>query len=426
MSNNNQNRRRPNLRRPPTPVQRVSPHAEKKPVPSRSIQHAQTGEQRSYQAKSKTPNTKSGYQARSKRPPTTTLPGHRPTKTEPLASSPTELEEEELTYVFDEELEYYPPEEEISVPIIPKKKPQATGIRPSQRKITPPPQQKPQRRYAPQEDLYEEIDDEDEVFFEDDASYYGGEYTNDAYEADQVEEWVEPEPVFAVDWQALRPDFNLPEQPSMFFLLGTVGAIVFSLVLLGTWLFSGFWASLSGTTSNAVGVPVITAANGQLAPFFTPSVRYWEPQILQWSERHQLDPNMIATIMQIESCGDPQALSVAGAQGLFQVMPFHFQENEDPFDADTNALRGMNYLADRLQQTNGDVGRAFAGYNGGHTAAAGEWNSWPAETQRYYKWSIGIYGDVLAGQATSETLTQWLAAGGVTLCTQAEQRLGLR
>ena len=39
-----------------------------------------------------------------------------------------------------------------------------------------------------------------------------------------------------------------------------------------------------------------------------------------------LDPDIIATIIQIESCGNPAARSTAGAQGLFQVMPFHFEE----------------------------------------------------------------------------------------------------
>ena len=30
--------------------------------------------------------------------------------------------------------------------------------------------------------------------------------------------------------------------------------------------------------------------------------------------------------------------------GLFQVMPYHFQEGEDPFSPDINAKRGLIYL----------------------------------------------------------------------------------
>ena len=135
---------------------------------------------------------------------------------------------------------------------------------------------------------------------------------------------------------------------------------------------------------------------------------------------------MLATIMQIESCGDPQANSHAGAQGLFQVMPFHFTAGENMLDPDTNARRGANYFAERLVQTSGDVGKAFAGYNGGHVAAGSSWNNWAAETQRYFVWSTGIYEEAKAGLTSSPTLQEWYAAGGTSLCNQAANRLNLR
>ena len=160
-----------------------------------------------------------------------------------------------------------------------------------------------------------------------------------------------------------------------------------------------------------------------IATFFTPEVQGWAPEIVQWAEAHNLDPNAVATIMQIESCGDPRAVSSAGARGLFQVMPFHFAAGEDPFDPDTNARRGLTYYAERLEQTSGDVGRAFAGYNGGQRAAAGKWEQWPAETQRYYVWSTGIYEDARKGATASPTLEAWLGAGGSSLCRQAAARL---
>ena len=164
---------------------------------------------------------------------------------------------------------------------------------------------------------------------------------------------------------------------------------------------------------------------GVLPRLFTREVLHWEPQIVSWSALHGVDPNLAAIIMQIESCGDPGAVSSAGAQGLFQVMPFHFVAGENPQDPDTNAARGLKYFADRLVQTNGDIGRAFAGYNGGHVAAAASWDSWANETQRYYLWSTGIYGDIMSGGETSPTLERWLAAGGAGLCQQAAARLGI-
>jgi hypothetical protein len=165
--------------------------------------------------------------------------------------------------------------------------------------------------------------------------------------------------------------------------------------------------------------------SGRISPVFSPEVQHWNDQVIAWAAQHDLDPDMVATVMQIESCGDPNAVSRAGAQGLFQVMPFHFAAGENMQDPDTNAYRGMSYLVERLKQTNGDVGRAFAGYNGGHVAAGSSWDRWAHETQRYYVWSTGIYGEAQEGLSESPTLARWMEAGGASLCRQASQRLGL-
>lgn len=187
------------------------------------------------------------------------------------------------------------------------------------------------------------------------------------------------------------------------------------------------------TLQQAADVPALYEAESQrattvskLSPVFTPSVLYWEDEIVAWASEWGIDPNAAATLMQIESCGNPSAQSWAGATGLFQVMPFHFSPGEEMQDPNTNARRGMAYLALGMEQTGGDTSRTFAGYNGGHGTAARGWETWPAETQRYYVWSTGIYKDAVSGSATSETLNQWLAAGGAGLCQQAAARLGLQ
>ncbi len=193
-------------------------------------------------------------------------------------------------------------------------------------------------------------------------------------------------------------------------------------------------AAISGDAQSAAGeaaqeeaiVAAPVAPGSVISPVFTAEVRHWEPQILNWANSYGLDPNLVAIIMQIESCGDPQAVSIAGAQGLFQVMPFHFAAGENSLDPDTNAHRGMNYFVERLAQTGGDIGRAFAGYNGGHVAAAASWDDWAHETQRYYVWSTGIYSDIQAGHTQSETVQKWLQAGGASLCRQAAARLGIQ
>ncbi len=159
--------------------------------------------------------------------------------------------------------------------------------------------------------------------------------------------------------------------------------------------------------------------SGHIAPLFTPEVRYWEQNILSWSQIYQLDANLIATVMQIESCGDPLARSPAGASGLFQVMPYHFAGEENVFDVETNAKRGLSYLQSAWQNAQGDVRLTLAAYNGGMTRLNQEESLWPAETQRYVYWGSGIYEDARQGREVSPRLQEWLEHGGWSLCLQA-------
>ena len=171
----------------------------------------------------------------------------------------------------------------------------------------------------------------------------------------------------------------------------------------------------------------VVPINGSAAvsELFTPEVRYWSADIVRWAEPYRLDPNLVATVMQIESCGNPEAISKSGAQGLFQVMPFHFSADENMRDPDTNAKRGLDYLSRGLSVSGDQPGLALAGYNGGHSQISKTWSLWPAETKRYFYWGSGIYGDVGNGAESSSRLTEWLNAGGASLCARAHQQLGL-
>ena len=163
----------------------------------------------------------------------------------------------------------------------------------------------------------------------------------------------------------------------------------------------------------------------RLAPLFTVEVQYWKEAVLRWSDESNLDPNLIATVMQIESCGDAFARSSAGAKGLFQVMPYHFASNDDPFDPDTNALRGLTYLRHVVDLSNHNIEWSLAAYNGGPgLIGSGEWK-WPAETIRYVFWGSGIYADASQMKSTSRRLDEWLVAGGAGLCRKAHLQLNL-
>lgn len=178
------------------------------------------------------------------------------------------------------------------------------------------------------------------------------------------------------------------------------------------------------TSASPIVQPVTIASNG-LSPIFTREVQYWGKDIVRWANASSLDPNLAATVMQIESCGDPRALSRSGAMGLFQVMPFHFHSGENGFDTETNALRGLNYLANSLQTANGDPRLALAGYNGGiGVIHRGEW-TWSSQTQRYVQYGAPIYYDAQSGSSSSAMLDEWYQRYGANLCNQAAQRLGL-
>lgn len=196
-------------------------------------------------------------------------------------------------------------------------------------------------------------------------------------------------------------------------------------------------SSTFGVVSRTISaVPVVTGVevaysappgvgSNVIAPMFTKEVRHWSSDIQRWAQQYALDPNLLATVMQIESCGFDTVSSHAGAQGLFQVMPFHFAQGEDMLDPDTNAKRGANFLNECLGYANGDTGLAMACYNGGPSVVNRAFETWHSETQRYYIYGTGIYEDAQKNATTSAMLDTWFNAGGVNLCNRASVALGL-
>jgi soluble lytic murein transglycosylase-like protein len=199
----------------------------------------------------------------------------------------------------------------------------------------------------------------------------------------------------------------------------------FTLPPLAVILFSTIFAffALKQPTPTQADFPPITSTT--ISTIFRIEVLYWADSISKWAAASHLDPNLAATIMQIESCGDPRAKSSAGAMGLFQVMPFHFNALENPYNPDTNAARGLAYLAKSLETAGGNPRLAMAGYNGGvGLISRAEW-SWPAQTKRYIQYALPIYEDAQSGRDSSDALNEWYEKYGVSLCKQAHQRLGL-
>ena len=165
--------------------------------------------------------------------------------------------------------------------------------------------------------------------------------------------------------------------------------------------------------------------SSDIAPLFSREVQHWGNDIDRWASSNDLDPNLLATVMQIESCGHPTINSYAGAQGLFQVMPFNFQVGDNYLDPETNAERGMNVLKQCKGFANGDAGLAMACYNGGPSVLNKSMAQWSDQTRRYYYWGTGIYEAATQHQSNSSRLDEWLAAGGAKLCQMAGTALGI-
>ncbi len=86
------------------------------------------------------------------------------------------------------------------------------------------------------------------------------------------------------------------------------------------------------------------------------------------AKRADLAPELVLAVIEVESNFDRFAISVAGALGLMQVMPFWLNEIGRPDDnllhIDTNLRYGCTILRFYLDKENGDLRRALGRYNG--------------------------------------------------------------
>ena len=114
---------------------------------------------------------------------------------------------------------------------------------------------------------------------------------------------------------------------------------------------------------------------------------------------------LLMAVGKAESGFNPEAVSAAGAQGVMQLMPATAQALgvDDPFDARSNIMGGAKYIAEKLNQYDGDIELALAAYNAG-SGNVSKYGGVPpfAETRNYIQRIKEYMGmDLTTGQTVT-------------------------
>jgi len=128
-----------------------------------------------------------------------------------------------------------------------------------------------------------------------------------------------------------------------------------------------------------------------LAAELPEAVRRWDALVDTVARRHDLDPELVRTLILVESAGDPHAVSKKGAVGLMQLLPttaadYGLTEAAQLRDPEANLEAGCRHLARLHGKMDGDLELTLAAYNAGEGAVA-RFGGVPAytETREYVR-----------------------------------------
>jgi len=143
----------------------------------------------------------------------------------------------------------------------------------------------------------------------------------------------------------------------------------------------------------------LNSEEGRETASFLRSNRSFSPQdvdaaIEQAAARHNVDPNLVRSVIKVESNFNPNAVSRKGAMGLMQLMPSTARSLhvKNPFDPEQNVDAGVRHLKHLLESYGGNVKLSLAAYNAGSGAVARS-SGIPhySETQNYVRRITDLY-----------------------------------
>ncbi|WP_026767626.1 lytic transglycosylase domain-containing protein [Selenomonas ruminantium] len=111
------------------------------------------------------------------------------------------------------------------------------------------------------------------------------------------------------------------------------------------------------------------------------------------ARKYKVDPKLVAAVAEVESNGNQEAVSSAGAIGVMQLMPDTAASlGVDPYNKQQNIEGGAKYLRQMLDTFGGDTKKAVAAYNAG-PGAVKDYGGVPPykETQNYVSKVLDIY-----------------------------------